>query len=110
MSNQGATLAHPLQAQVVGDTAPATQLIKRTLCVHISGSPANLALAGPMAATWTPAAGKETAVFCPTLDADMDPGTMADSNRNGVIRAVRILQQETNFPFAMGATISCVPP
>ena len=110
MSNQGATLAHPLQAQVVGDTAPATQLIKRTLCVHISGSPANLALAGPMAATWKPAAGKETAVFCPTLDADMDPGTMADSNRNGVIRAVRILQQETNFPFAMGATISCVPP
>jgi hypothetical protein len=110
MSNQGAGLAHPLQAQVVGEAAPATQCVKRTLCVHISGSPANLALAGPQAAMWKPASGKETAVFCPTLDADMDPGQMADSNRNGVIRSMTVLQQESTFPFTLGVSISCVPP
>ena len=102
--------AHPLQAQVVGGPGSTMQCVKRTLCVHITGSPANLALAGPQAAMWKPASGKETAVFYPTLDADMDPGQMVDNNRNGVIRSVTVLQQESTFPFTLGVSISCVPP
>lgn len=110
MSNQ--TLApHPLQAQVVGGTDATTQKVTRTLCVHISGSPANLALAGPQAATWKPMSGKEQEVFFhPGMDADADPGQLVDINRNGVIRSVKVLQQESTFPFTLGVSISCVPP
>lgn len=49
------------------------QIIERTLCVQISGSLANLALAGPQAAMWKPVTGKEPDIFCPSMGSDMDP-------------------------------------
>lgn len=110
MSNHGADRARLLQAQAPGDGPGANLRVKRTLCVHISGSPANLALAGPQAAMWKPASGKETVVFCPSLSGDMDPAQMVDSNRNGVIRSVTVLEQESTFPFTLGVSISCVTP
>ena len=109
MSNQKGA-AQLLQAQAMGEDASANQRSKRTLSVHISGSPANLALAGPQAAMWKPASGKETTVFMPTLNADLDPGQMVDMQRNGVIRSMTVLEQESTFPFTLGVSISCVPP
>ena len=53
--------------------ALSNQVIERTLCVQISGSLANLALAGPQAAMWKPVTGKEPDIFCPSMSADMDP-------------------------------------
>jgi hypothetical protein len=89
---------------------PSNTLVKRTLCVCISGSLSNLALAGPQAAMWKGAPGREPALFCPTLDGDMDPAEMTNAMRNAVVRSLTIQEQRSTFPCAMGVTVSCVQP
>jgi hypothetical protein len=111
MSNHAAAMAHPLHAQVVtGGTAGGNTLVRRTLCVHVCGSLANLALAGPQAGMWKAASGKEPLMFCPTLQGDVDPGQTVDNIRHGVVRSVTVLEQESTFPFLLGVSLSCVPP
>lgn len=103
VANHGAVLA--LQQQ-----GPQNTTVRRTLCVHITGSLANLALAGPQAAMWKPVPGKETAVFCPTLEGEMDPAEMVNSIRNGVVKSMTIQEQRSTFPCAMGVSLSCIRP
>jgi hypothetical protein len=88
----------------------ANAVIKRTLCVQISGSLANLALAGPQAAMWKSAGGKETELFCPSLDGDMDPAEMTNAIRNGIIRSVAVQEQRSTFPCTLGVSLSCLQP
>jgi hypothetical protein len=100
-----------LQAEVASSSQPPSQntLVKRTLCVNISGSLANLALAGPQAAMWKPVAGKETEMFCPTLESDVDPDKHVNMIRNGLIKSVTLKEAQSTFPCALGVSMSCVP-
>jgi|APCry1669189070_1035195.scaffolds.fasta_scaffold46074_1 hypothetical protein len=92
--------------------APQNQnvIVKRTLSVHIVGSLSNLALAGPQAAMWKPLAGKETELFCPSLEGEMDPAEQTNSIRNGLVRSMTIVEQQSTFPCTLGVSVSCIPP
>jgi hypothetical protein len=99
-----------LQAEAAAPSAAHNTVVKRTLCVNVAGSLANLALAGPQAAMWKPIAGKETEMFCPTLESGMNPEEQVDLIRNGLIKSVTLKEAQSTFPCALGVTISCVPP
>jgi len=88
----------------------ATQIVRRTLHVNIKGSLANLAMAGPQGGMWKALSGKETAVFLPSLDEEMDPSHGVHYIRNAVVRNVTIKEHMSSFPYALGVTLSCVPP
>jgi hypothetical protein len=92
------------------NTPPQNIIVKRTLNVSISGSLSNLTLAGPQAAMWKPLSGKETELFCPSLDGELDPAEQTNSIRNGIVRSMTIIEQHSTFPVTMGATVSCIPP
>ena len=79
--------------------------MKRTLCVHVVGSLSNLALAGPQAAMWKAVPGKETEIFCPSLESGMNPDEQVDLIRNGLIRSVTVKEAQSTFPCPLG-----VPP
>jgi len=98
-----------LQADASSGSPPQNTIVRRTLCVHISGSLANLALAGPQAAMWKPVAGKETELFCPSLESGMNPEEQVDIIRNGLIRSLVVKESQSTFPCGLGVTISCVP-
>ena len=92
-----------------------TKTLKQVLCVQISGSPSNLSLAGPQAAMWKPASGKETQIFIQAAregDTDLhaDPGDMVNSMRDGVIKRVSVEGYTNTFPFTLGVSLSCVEP
>jgi len=59
---------------------------------------------------WKPIAGKETEMFCPTLESGMNPEEQVDLIRNGLIKSVTLKEAQSTFPCALGVTISCVPP
>lgn len=88
---------------------PTYQLVRRTLSVNISGSLANLAMAGPQAAVWKPVGGKEGAVFSPHLDTDADPVACANSLRAIHLVKATLLEHNSSFPIPLGVSISCVP-
>jgi hypothetical protein len=100
----------PLLADASSASGSQNTIVKRTLYVHVGGSLTNLALAGPQAAMWKPIAGKETELFCPTLESGMNPEEQVDLIRNGLIRSVTLKEAQSTFPCALGVTISCVPP
>ena len=89
---------------------PAYEVVKRTLCVNISGSLANLAMAGPQAAVWKPLSGKEAVMFAPHLNAEMDPVACTNSLRATQLVKATLNEQYSTFPCTMGVSISCVPP
>lgn len=59
---------------------------------------------------WKPIAGKETELFCPSLESGMNPEEQVDLIRNGLIRTVTLKEAQSTFPCGLGVTISCVPP
>lgn len=107
------------------------EVIKRILCVHISGSLTNLAMAGPQvdnlapmfwslfafnnmfdflqAATWRPTNGRETLMFCPNLDKEADPADAVNRLRCGRILKVTVKAEKSDFPCHIGVRINCVP-
>jgi hypothetical protein len=87
-----------------------TKTLRRTLCVHISGSPSNLSLAGPQAAMWKAASGKETQLFSPTLECDGDGRDTVNEQRNGKLSRISVEGYTSTFPFTLGVTLSCVQP
>ena len=89
---------------------PAYEVVKRTLCVNISGSLANLAMAGPQAAVWKPLSGKEAVMFAPHLNSEMDPVACTNSLRATQLVKATLNEQYSTFPCTMGVSISCVPP
>ena len=109
-------MSSPQVNPISGDASQANSspsqniVVKRTLSVHITGSLANLALAGPQAAMWKPLSGKETELFCPTLEGEIDPNDMTNSIRNGLIRSMTLMEQHSTFPCTLGVTVSCIPP
>lgn len=105
IANSGAT---PAQTAVEKD--PGFELVKRTLCVNISGSLANLAMAGPQAAVWKPLSGKEGPIFAPNLSSEMDPVACTNSLRSAQLVRATLKDQYSTFPCTMGVSISCVPP
>lgn len=84
-------------------------VVKRTLCVHISGSLSNLALAGPQAAMWKAVPGKETELFCPSLESGLNPEDQVNMIRDGLIRSITLKEAQSTFPCALGVTMNCVP-
>jgi hypothetical protein len=107
-----------MQAMVVSDLAAQQQqqssmnnvLVERTLCVTLTGTLANLALAGPQAAMWKGANGRERELFCPTMEGGADPAAMTNAIRNAVVRSLTIQEQRSTFPCTLGVSISCVRP
>ena len=85
-------------------------LVERTLCVTLTGSLANLALAGPRAAMWKGANGRERELFCPAMEGEVDPAEMTNAMRNAVVRSLTIQEQRSTFPCTLGVSISCVRP
>lgn len=85
-------------------------LVERTLCVTLTGSLANLALAGPQAAMWKGAPGREPALFCPSLEGEMDPTEMTNAMRNAVVKSMTIQEQRSTFPCTLGVSVSCIRP
>jgi len=114
MSAQGAaTQQHArnqLESSGGGGGSTGTQVVKRTLYVHIKGSLANLALAGPQGGMWKALSGKETAVFLPSLDEEMDPSQGVHVIRNALVKRAEIKEHESSFPYALGVTLSCIQP
>lgn len=98
-----------LSADPSNPSASQNTVVKRTLCVHISGSLANLAMAGPQAAMWKAVPGKETELFCPSLESGMNPEEQVDLIRNGLIRSLTLKEAQSTFPCALGVSISCIP-
>jgi hypothetical protein len=100
-----------LSSQAVPDAAdPSFDTVKRTLCVHISGSMANFAMAGPQAALWKPLSGKEGSMFAPTMGAAADPIACTNSLRSAQLVSATVHEQYSTFPCTLGVSISCVPP
>jgi hypothetical protein len=54
-------------------------------------------------------AGKETELFCPSLESGMNPEEQVDIIRNGLIRSLVVKESQSTFPCGLGVTISCVP-
>lgn len=94
----------------LGVSSSQNQIVRRTLCVNITGSLTNFALAGPQAAMWKPVSGKESELFYPNLSSEMDPADAVNSIRAGVVRAVNIKEHMSTFPVTLGVSVSCVPP
>jgi hypothetical protein len=84
-------------------------VVKRTLCVHISGSLSNLALAGPQAAMWKAVPGKETELFCPSLESGLNPEDQVNMIRDGLIRSITLKEAQSTFPCALGVSMNCIP-
>jgi hypothetical protein len=100
--------ATPLSEEAAPD--PTHHIVRRTLCVNISGSLANLAMAGPQAAVWKPVGGREGAVFSPHMDSEADPVACANSLRAIHLVKATLQEHSSTFPCALGVSISCVPP
>ena len=108
MSAPPKTSVCPLGTQAASDAGH--QTLKRTLYVNITGSLANLAMAGPQAAIWRPVSGKEGAVFAPHLSSEVDPVACTNSLRSAHIFHATLHEHYSTFPVAMGVSISCIPP
>ena len=108
MSAQPAVQIHSDASQ--GNAPSQNIIVRRTLSVNISGSLSNLTLAGPQAAMWKPLSGKETELFCPSLDGELDPAEQTNSIRTGIVRSMSIVEQHSTFPCTLGVTVSCIPP
>ena len=87
------------------------QTTVRTLCVNISGSLANLAMAGPQAALWKPVSGKEQMIFSNHLASEATDGVASMNELKGmkVVRAT-LTEHYSSFPCTMGVSVSGIPP
>lgn len=99
-------------------------ILTRTVSVNITGSLANLAMAGPQGGIWKPVEGKQTKVFGGSAtcanNSNGNPGdpnnnNMIDSQlatnqlRTALIHEVNVLEHNSTFPVAMGVKINCIP-
>ena len=82
-------------------------VITRSIMVNITGSLANLAMAGPQAAIWKPVEGKQIHVF--GMGSDVDANVVTNQLRTALIHEVTLLEHRSTFPVAMGVKVDCVP-
>ena len=86
---------------------PKGTVLTRTLHVNITGSLANLNMAGPSGGTWRLVDGKQAGVF--GTGSELDSQTVTNQLRTALIHEVKLLQDHSTFPVALGVTINCVP-
>lgn len=95
-------------AQAQGST-PGSLSLRRTLCVHIHDTLANLEAQGPLAGMWKPTLGQEATVFSPDNFLERDPTQSIDALRNAVIKSVHVKEHWSTFPCPLGVSIAGVP-
>jgi len=94
-------------AQTPTGDVPAGTVLTRTLHVNITGSLANLSMAGPSGGTWRLVDGKQLGVF--GLGSETDAQVVTNQLRTAQIRSFKILQEYSTFPVPLGVSINCVP-
>ena len=101
-TQQGNTLTN-----YASDPVSQGTVITRSIMVNITGSLANLAMAGPQAAIWKPVEGKQIHVF--GLGSDIDASVVTNQLRTALIHELTLLEHRSTFPVAMGVKVDCVP-
>lgn len=97
------------------DNIPETnsKTLKRTLCVNIEGSLQSLSRQGTSAALWKAVNGRESILFHPNLEENMNSeqnNDVINSLRNGIIKRITVKEHQCTFPFMLGVDISCISP
>jgi hypothetical protein len=82
-------------------------VLTRTLYVNITGSLANLSMAGPSGGAWKLVDGKQIGVF--GMGSEMDTQVATNQLRTALIHELKVLQEQSTFPVPLGVSISCVP-
>ena len=95
-------------SHTAADSGSPGTVLTRTVCVNISGSLANLAMAGPQGGIWKPVEGKGLQVF--GLGGDVDSQMATNQLRTAMIHEVNLLEHKSTFPVAMGLHLNCVTP
>lgn len=86
---------------------PQGTILTRTLYVNVTGSLANLSMAGPSGGSWRLVDGKQIGVF--GLGSEVDSQVATNQLRTALIHELKILQDRSTFPVPLGVTINCVP-
>jgi hypothetical protein len=106
VNGPGAT--DPMVVSTTGDTGvPQGTILTRTLYVNITGSLANLSMAGPSGGSWRLVDGKQIGVF--GLGSEVDTQVATNQLRTALIHELKVLQDRSTFPVPLGVTINCVP-
>lgn len=85
-----------------------SSIMSRTIYVNITGSLANLAMAGPAGGSWRIVDGKQNSVF--GLGSEVDSQVATNQLRTALIHRVKVTQDRSTFPIALGVHVNCVPP
>lgn len=86
---------------------PQGTILTRTLYVNITGSLANLSMAGPSGGSWKLVDGKQIGVF--GMGSELDTQVATNQLRTALIHELKVLQDQSTFPVPLGVSISCVP-
>jgi len=86
---------------------PQGTILTRTLYVNVTGSLANLSMAGPSGGSWRLVDGKQIGVF--GLGSEVDSQVATNQLRTALIHELKNLQDRSTFPVPLGVTINCVP-
>jgi len=86
---------------------PQGTILTRTLYVNVTGSLANLSMAGPSGGSWRLVDGKQIGVF--RLGSEVDSQVATNQLRTALIHELKIMQDRSTFPVPLGVTINCVP-
>lgn len=104
----GPGVPDPMAVSTAGDTGvPQGTILTRTLYVNITGSLANLSMAGPSGGSWRLVDGKQIGVF--GLGSEVDTQVATNQLRTALIHELKVLQDRSTFPIPLGVTINCVP-
>jgi hypothetical protein len=97
----------PMAVSAAGEGVPQGTILTRTLYVNITGSLANLSMAGPSGGSWRLVDGKQIGVF--GLGSEVDTQVATNQLRTALIHELKVLQDRSTFPVPLGVTINCVP-
>jgi len=88
-----------------------SHLIRRRLCVDVTGSLQQFAKSGPDAALWAPNNAKigEILGVSDVFDNIPDVGLTAACLQNAVLHKVVCLEHKNDFPIHLGVSLSCIP-
>jgi hypothetical protein len=102
----GVTTTEPQAVSIGGGVAQGT-ILTRTLHVNVTGTLANLAMAGSTGGTWKLVDGKQIGVF--GMGSEVDAQVATNQLRTALIHEMRIVQDRSTFPVPLGVSINCVP-